>query len=104
MLGQRGRLGAPRVVAVQDDRGSLAGLVAEDQLWLVPEQQRPFTLLAQLIVPFNRMAKAAPDEPLASVLTRVTPFAPFITVWRDGSLVGIVTKEALQRRLQAVAN
>ena len=41
MLGQRGRLGAPRVVAVQDGRGGLTGLVAEDQLWLVPEQQRP---------------------------------------------------------------
>ncbi len=100
MLGQRGRLGTPRVVAVQDRSGALTGLVAEDQLWLVPEQQRPFTVLAQLMVPFNRMAKAAPDEALASVLARVSPLAPFITVWRDGDLVGVVTSEALQRRLQ----
>jgi Zn-dependent protease len=104
MLGQRGRLGAPRVVAVQDGAGVLAGLVAEDQLWLVPEQQRPSTRLAQLMVPFSRVAKADPDEPLAPVLARVTPFAPFITVWRDGRLVGIVTKEALQRRLQTLAS
>jgi Zn-dependent protease len=100
MLGQRGRLGAPRVVAVQDGTGALTGLVAEDQLWLVPEQQRPFTRLAQLMVPFSRVARAEPDEPLSSVLARVTPFSPFITVWRDGALVGIVTKEALQHRLQ----
>jgi len=102
MLGQRGRLGVPRVVAVQDHSGALTGLVAEDQLWLVPEQQRPFTVLAQLMVPFNRVAKAAPDEPLASVLARVTPVAPFITVWRDDRLVGVVTSDALQRRLQSL--
>ena len=30
MLGQRGRLGTPRVVAVQDGHGGLTGLVAED--------------------------------------------------------------------------
>ena len=89
-------------MAVHDHSGALTGLVAEDQLWLVPEQQRPFTVLAQLMVPFNRVAKAAPEEPLASVLTRVTPFAPFITVWRDDRLVGVVTSEALQRRLQSL--
>ena len=100
MLGQRGRLGVPRVVAVQDGSGTLTGLVAEDQLWSVPELQRPSTRLAQLIVPFSRVARAEPDEPLATVLARVTPFAPFITVWQEGRLVGIVTKEALQRRLQ----
>ena len=65
MLGQRGRLGAPRVVAVQDGQGGLTGLVTEDQLWLVPEHQRPFTRLTQLMVPFNRVARAEPHEALA---------------------------------------
>jgi Zn-dependent protease len=100
MLGQRGRLGVPRVVAVQDGQGGLTGLVAEDQLWSVPEQQRPVTRLAQLMVPFNRMARAEPDEELGRVLARVTPQATFITVWREDRLVGVVTREALQRRLQ----
>jgi len=104
MLGQRGRLGTPRVVAVQDGHGALSGLVAEDQLWLVPEQQRPFTVLTQLMVPMNRVARATPDEPLAQVLARVTPLAPFITVWRDERLVGVVTSEALKRRLESVAH
>jgi Zn-dependent protease len=103
MLGQRGRLGAPRVVAVQDGLGRLTGLVAEDQLWLVPEHQRPVTRLAQLMVPFSRMARAEPHEALGPVLARVTPQASFITVWRDDRLVGVVTREALQRRLQALA-
>ena len=103
MLGQRGRLGAPRVVAVQDGRGGLTGLVAEDQLWLVPEQQRPITRLAQLMVPFSRMARAEPHEALAPVLARVTSEqSSFITVWRDDRLVGVVTREALQRRLQSL--
>ncbi len=100
MLGQRGRLGTPRVVAVQDGHGGLTGLVAEDQLWLVPEHQRPVTRLAQLMVPFNRMARAEPHEALAPVLARVTPQASYITVWRDDRLVGVVTRDALQRRLQ----
>ena len=103
MLGQRGRLGAPRVVAVQDGHGGLTGLVAEEQLWMVPEQQRPFTRLAQLMIPFNRIARAEPHEALAPVLGRLNPQTSFITVWRDGRLVGIVTQEALQRRLQKVA-
>src|SRR5262245_26231735 len=102
MLGQRGRLGAPRVVAVQDGRGGLSGLVAEDQLWMVPEQQRPFTVLRQLMVPFNRIARAEADEALAPVLARAAPSTAYITVWRDGRLVGVVTREALQRRLQSL--
>jgi Zn-dependent protease len=102
MLGQRGRLGVPRVVAVQDGQGQLSGLVAEDQLWMVPEQQRPFTVLAQLMVPFSRIARAEPEEALAPVLARATPSTAYITVWRDGRLVGVVTREALQRRLQTI--
>jgi Zn-dependent protease len=103
MLGQRGRLGVPRVVAVQDGRGGLDGLVAEDQLWLVPEHLRPITRLAQLMVPFNRLTRAEPQEPLGSVLSRLTPQSACITVWRDGRLVGVVTRDALQRRLSKLS-
>ncbi len=103
MLGQRGRLGTPRVVAVQDGHGGLTGLVTEEQLWKVPEHQRPFTRLTQLMVPFNRVARAEPHEPLAPVLARLTPQASYITVWRDGRLVGVVTRDALQRRLPHLA-
>jgi hypothetical protein len=59
-------------------------------------------VLAQLMVPFSRIARAEPDEALAPVLARATPSTSYITVWRDGRLVGVVTREALQRRLQAV--
>ena len=57
---------------------------------MVPEQQRPFTVLAQLMVPFSRIARAEPDEALAPVLARATPSTSYITVWRDGRLVGVV--------------
>jgi hypothetical protein len=70
---------------------------------MVPEQQRPFTRLAQLMIPFNRLARAEPQDALAPVLARLTPQASCITVWRDGRLVGIVTRDALQRRLQQLA-
>ena len=86
-----GPAGVHRVVAVQDGQGQLSGLVAEDQLWMVPEQQRPFTVLAQLMVPFSRIARAEPDEALAPVLARATPSTSYITVWHDGRLVGVVT-------------
>ena len=33
----------------------------------------------------------------------MTPQASYITVWRDGRLVGVVTRDALQRRLPHLA-
>ena len=70
---------------------------------MVPEQQRPVTRLAQLMVPFSRHGPGRAARGPGAVLARVTPQVAFITVWREGRLVGVVTQEALQRRLQAVA-
>ncbi len=99
MLWQRDRLGTPKVVAVEGNDGELEGLVAEDQLWMVPELQRPGVLLTQLMVPFGRLARAELDEDVTAVLPRLNPLAPMVTVWREGRLVGVVTAEALKRRM-----
>jgi Zn-dependent protease len=100
MLWQRERLGVPRLVAVEDHAGGVAGLVTEDQLWRVPEASRARVRLAQLVVPMSRVARAAPDEPLVAALRRTTPMSPWITVWGEGRLVGVVLPDAVAHRLR----
>jgi Zn-dependent protease len=104
MLWQRGRLGGAQVVAVEQPDGSLAGLVEEQKLWSVPEEQRRSVRLASLAVPFSRYAQASPDEPLSQVLARLHPLSPWVTVWRGDTLVGVITPEALKRRLEHAAH
>lgn len=101
MLWQRQRLGSAGVVAVEQPDGHLEGLVAEDQLWNVPEDQRATMRLAQLMVPFSRLAQADPDEDVADVLSRLNPLSPLVTVWRDGRLLGVVPAATMRSRLNA---
>ncbi len=101
MIDQRERLGAAGAVAVVGDDGELDGLVLEDQLWAVPFERRPLVMLTQLMVPFNSLAKASLDEDLATVLPRLDPRRPVVTVWNDGKLLGIVHPKRLQERLEA---
>jgi hypothetical protein len=58
-------------------------------------------MLTQLMVPFNRLAQADPDEELASVLPRLNPRRPVVTVWRDGKLLGVVPPARLRERILA---
>jgi Zn-dependent protease len=101
MIDQRERLGAAGAVAVVGDDGQLDGLVLEDQLWAVPFERRPIVMLTQLMVPFNNLAQASLDEDLATVLPRLDPRRPIVTVWNDGKLLGIVHPKRLQERLDA---
>ena len=101
MLWQRRRLGDAGAVAVQSPDGTLGGLVLEDELWAIPAEQRPWVMLTQVMVPFDRLAKADPDEELSSVLPRLDPVRPVVTVWRDGRLLGVVPPKRLKDRLRA---
>lgn len=101
MIDQRQRLGAAGAVVVVGENGELDGLVLEDQLWAVPFDRRPMVMLTQLMVPFNNLAKASLDEDLATVLPRLDPRRPVVTVWNDGKLLGIVHPKRLQERLEA---
>jgi Zn-dependent protease len=99
MLWQRTRLGAAGGVAVTDTAGILQGLVLEDQMWNVPADDRPWVMLTQLMIPFDRIARAAPDESLMSVLPRLDPRRPAIAVWADDQLVGLVSPTRLRERM-----
>ena len=100
MIDQRQRLGAAGAVAVVGDDGELDGLVLEDQLWAVPAEHRSLTMLTQLMVPFTNLAKASLDEDLSTVLSRLDPRRPVVTVWNDGKLLGIVHPKRLEERLK----
>ena len=103
MIWQRSRLGGAGAVAVRGDDGELGGLVLEDQLWAVPAEQRPWVMLTSLMAPFSRLAQADPDDELASVLPKLNPLRPIVTVWRDGRLLGVVPPKTLRERLQLAA-
>lgn len=99
MLWERQRLGGAGGVAVTDDHGVPRGVVLEDELWALPADRRPWIMLTQMMVPFDGTAQAAPDEELASVLPRLYPRRPIVTVWEDGRLVGLVPPKRLKERL-----
>ncbi|MFK7919498.1 MAG: site-2 protease family protein [Ilumatobacter sp.] len=102
MIWQRSRLGEAGAVAVDaNDDGQLDGLVLEDELWAIPADQRALTLLNSLMVPFSQTAQAGPDDDLSSVLPRLNPLRPIVTVWNDGKLAGIIPPKALKQRLTA---
>ena len=58
MLWDRRRLGMAGGVAVTDRFGRPQGIVLEDEMWAVPADQRPWVMLTQLMVPFDRVAQA----------------------------------------------
>jgi len=101
MLWESSRMGPARVVAVERFDGSIAGLVSEDQLWRVPEEQRGWVRLAQLAVPLDQMAQAGLDEPLMDAARRMNPHAPVVTVWDAGRLVGVVTADQFRKLIES---
>ncbi|NND74362.1 MAG: site-2 protease family protein [Ilumatobacter sp.] len=104
MIYQRQRLGDAGAVAVLGDDGRLDGLVLEDQLWAIPTERRAMVMLTQLMTPFRTLAKASPDEDLASVLPRLNPLRPVVTVWSGDELLGIVPPKRLKERLTLAHN
>ncbi len=99
MLWQRGRLGSAGAVTVTDSAGAPRGLAFEDDMWAVPADQRPWVMLTQMMVPFDRTAQVGPDDDLSSVLPKINPARPIVTVWQDGRLVGLVPPRRLRERL-----
>jgi len=101
MIDQRQRLGHAGAVALDaNGDGHVDGLVLEDQLWAIPSDQRAMVMLTQLMTPFSTLAKAGPDDDLSSVLPRVNPTNPLVTVWNGDKLLGIVPAKRLAERLQ----
>ena len=99
MLWERQRLGGAGGVAVTDSGGVPRGVVLEEELWALPADERPWVMLTQMMVPFDGTAKASPDDELTSVLPRLDPRRPIVTVWENGRLVGLVPPKRLKERL-----
>jgi Zn-dependent protease len=103
MLWDRRRLGMAGGVAVTDSFGQPQGIVLEDAMWAIPAEQRPWVMLTQLMTPVDRVARAAPEENLTDVLPRLNPHNPFVTVWQNGKLVGMVSPKKLRDRLSGAS-
>lgn len=100
MIWNRSRLGEAGAVALDSNGdGHLDGVVLEDALWAIPTEQRAMVMLDSLMVPFDQTAQAAPDDDLASVLPRLNPLRPVVTVWQDGKLQGLIPPAKLKERL-----
>ena len=102
MLWQRSRLGGAGAVAIRGERGTLDGLVLEDQMWNVPAESRSWTMLTSLMAPLDRLPRADVDDDLAGVLPTVHPLRPVITVWRNGRLLGVVPPKVVRERIQSL--
>jgi Zn-dependent protease len=99
-IDQRQRLGDAGAVAIDSNGdGHVDGLVLEDQLWAIPTDRRAMVMLTQLMTPFSTLARAGPDEELSSVLPRINPLRPVVTVWSDDKLLGVVSAKRLTERL-----
>lgn len=100
MIWNRSRLGEAGAVALDSNGdGHLDGVVLEESMWAVPAEQRAVVMLNSLMVPFDQTARADPDDDLSSVLARLNPLRPVVTVWSDGKLQGIVPPAKLKERL-----
>lgn len=102
MLWQRTRLGGAGAVAVRGEAGTLDGLVLEEEMWAVPSEMRSWTMVTQLMAPFDRLPRADADDDLATVLPSVNPLRPVITVWRQGRLLGVVPPKVVRERLRSL--
>ena len=102
MLWQRSRLGGAGAVAIRGERGTLDGIVLEDQMWDVPADNRPWTMLTSLMAPLDRLPRADVDDDLAGVLPMVHPLRPIITVWRNGRLLGVIPPKVVRERIQSL--
>jgi Zn-dependent protease len=100
LLWQRERLGPIETAVVVDDAGRPIGLVTEDQLWEVPEDQRPLRTLAEVMQPIINIPRALLGDSLSDVAGRLNLATPVLTVWDEDQLVGIVPTQVLKERLR----
>jgi Zn-dependent protease/CBS domain-containing protein len=86
---------------VIDAAGSVIGLVTLRQLRALPAAQRAVARVADIARPLCEVPTAAPDELLLDVLRRTVGSAEGrLLVFRDGSLVGIVSPTDVTRAVQ----
>jgi Zn-dependent protease/predicted transcriptional regulator len=81
--------------------GQTVGLVTLRRINQVPAGERGQTTLRDVACPLSEVARAAPDEPVASVLPRLNACSEGrALVFADGQLAGIVSPSDMSRALQ----
>lgn len=88
-----------RVFPVVEFDGHPAGVVSLADLGLLNERARAVTKVSEVCRPVPAEALAAPQDPLASVITRapVRPGRDLLLVVDHGLLVGVISAEDVQR-------
>ncbi len=96
---ERYLLGSPHsAYPVEGPGGRIVGLVTLAQLRGMPAAARDATTVADIAVPLADVPVAAPDDPLVSLLERLTgPTGGRALVFEHGALAGIVTPTDIAR-------
>jgi Zn-dependent protease len=82
--------------------GRLAGLVSLDALQRVPREEWAMTSVQAVMLPRESLQLASPDEPATELLDRMRSAAvEQMAVVNGGNVVGVITRDSVQRILQA---
>jgi Zn-dependent protease/predicted transcriptional regulator len=83
-----------------DGQDKVTGLVTFNRIKQVPAAQREQTVLADIACPLSDVATASPDDSVADLIPRLTACTDQrALVFRDGTLVGIVSPSDITRML-----
>jgi Zn-dependent protease len=94
-----------RIFPVEDWGGGISGIVTLDAIQVVPPAERPSTRVVDVAIPMSLVTTAAPDERLIDVVSK--PAAgrlPYVLVFAEGALVGILTAADLGRAADLVSS
>lgn len=81
-----------------DHTGALQGLVTFNRIRAVPAERRATTRLSEVACPPDEIPRAAPDEPLSALLSRLSGCADGrALVFADNEMVGIVSPSDISR-------
>ena len=82
--------------------GKLAGLMRVEILQAVPREDWPSTSVQAVMIPREKLAWIAPEEPVLSVLERMrSANVDQLAVIREDNVVGLVTRDSILRVVQA---
>jgi Zn-dependent protease/predicted transcriptional regulator len=82
--------------------GKLAGLISLDALQKVPREEWAMTSVQAAMLPRDKLQWASPDESAAELLEKMGKSAlDQMAVVNEGNVVGVITRDSVQRILQA---
>lgn len=101
MLWERERMGPIEMVVVLDATGTAVGVIEEDRLWEVPEDQRPTTALGAVMTPRNDLTVARVTDRLSSVAGRIEADHPVFLTDDLDRIIAAVPAASIATRLRS---